>query len=114
MNKKKIKKIKISLDVEKLKLLITFICCTAGVIFIGMVFYEFLIPAIISMLNALLVLVDMWKSTDDIHIRFFGGLIWLYIGIRIWVLIVEFLIKLVLICGKGFGKVINQIKEKEQ
>ncbi len=61
--------------------------------FLVLIFMKFFIPTILNMVQGLIALVMLWKISDNETIRFFGGLAFLFIGWKVYEVLIGFWIK---------------------
>jgi len=76
---------KITIDLRKIKLILQpIVTIIIAFWFLVWSFINFFIPVILIMVRGLIIFVKLWIITENESMRFFGGLIFLFIGYKVY------------------------------
>jgi len=112
MDKKKEKKV--TINISKLNLVIKPIFIVIAIWFLLWSFINFFIPIILNMVEGLIASVMLWKVTTNEIIKFFGGIVFLFIGYKIYEVLIGFWFRFFEGTLEYANNFYKQIKEQKQ
>ena len=110
--KRKKKNNKVTINLDSVMIILKLISLVFAGWFLVWSFINFFIPIILNMVQGLLASVMIWKVSSNESIKFFGGLIFLFIGYKIYEILMGFWIYFFKISSDFAGKLFKEIMEK--
>ena len=101
------------IDKNKFKLIIDIFGILILLIFLLVIFGELFIPIVINIIQQLLGLVTIWVNSPDRYIRFFGGMIFLFISWKIFSILGSLWFRALEVGAIELDKVLKKIKGRK-